>query len=139
MASVPWRAGFTAWLFLSALHLQLFLGYTPLQVGLAFLSGSLSLGASARLAVRFGIRPPLAAGRLLCTAGLLLLAAAPVGGHCVADVLPSMVLIGLGGGIGVHPIRPAATDGIAPADSGRVAGVVNSRRRRWRAARGPLP
>ena len=131
VASILWSAGFTAWFFLSALYLQLVLGYTPLQVGLAFLPGSLimgalSLGVSARLVMRFGIRTPLAAGLLLCTAGLLLLAAAPVGGHFVTDVLPSMVLIGFGGGIAFNPILLAATDGIGPADSGLVAGVVNS-------------
>ena len=60
-----------AWFFLSALYLQLVLGYTPLQVGLAFLPANLimavfSLGLSARLVMRFGIRLP-ARGRACCS------------------------------------------------------------------------
>lgn len=130
-ASVLWSAGFTAWFFLSALYLQLVLGYTPLQVGLAFLPGSLlmgvlSLGISAQLVMRLGIRPPLGGGLALCTAGLLLLARAPVGGHFLPDILPSMLLIGLGGGIAFNPILLAATTGVQPGESGLVAGVVNS-------------
>ena len=54
-----------AWFFLSALYLQLVLGYSPLQVGLAFLPsnlimGAFSIGLSAKLVMRFGIRTPLA-------------------------------------------------------------------------------
>ena len=56
-----------AWFFLSALYLQLVLGYSPLEVGLAFLPGNLimgilSIGLSAKLVMRFGIRLPLATG-----------------------------------------------------------------------------
>ena len=56
-----------AWFFLSALYLQLVLGYSPLQVGLAFLPanlimGAFSVGISAKLVMRFGIRLPLAVG-----------------------------------------------------------------------------
>ena len=36
---VLWAAAMFAWFFLSALYLQLVLGYSPLQVGLAFLPG----------------------------------------------------------------------------------------------------
>ena len=64
---VLWAAAMFAWFFLSALYLQLVLGYSPLQVGLAFLPanlimGAFSLGLSAKLVMRFGIRLPLAVG-----------------------------------------------------------------------------
>jgi hypothetical protein len=54
-----------AWLFVGALYLQRVLGYTPMQVALGFLSANLvvtalSLGLSARLVTRFGIKAPLA-------------------------------------------------------------------------------
>jgi EmrB/QacA subfamily drug resistance transporter len=67
VVGVLWAGAMFAWFFLSALYLQLVLGYTPLQVGLAFLPGNLvmgamSIGLSARLVLRFGIRPPLAVG-----------------------------------------------------------------------------
>ena len=61
------------------------LGYSPLEVGLAFLPaniimGVFSLGISAKLVMRFGIQPPLVAGLLLGAGGLLLFARAPVDG-----------------------------------------------------------
>ncbi len=67
VAGVLWAAAMFAWFFLSALYLQLVLGYKPLQVGLAFLPanlimGAFSLGLSAKLVMRFGIRAPLAVG-----------------------------------------------------------------------------
>src|SRR5205814_5177633 len=97
---VLWAAALFAWFFLAALYLQLVLGYNPLQVGLAFLPvnlimGAFSLGLSARLVIRFGIRPPLAVGLLLAAAGLALFARAPVGGNFLGDVLPSMILLGV--------------------------------------------
>ena len=67
VVGVLWAAAMFAWFFLSALYLQLVLGYSPLQVGLAFLPanlimGALSIGVSAKLVMRFGIKPPLATG-----------------------------------------------------------------------------
>jgi fucose permease len=53
-----------------------------------------SLGLSARLVLRYGIRLPLATGLLLAAAGLALFARAPVDGVFVVDVLPSMILLG---------------------------------------------
>ncbi|HWC85611.1 MAG TPA: MFS transporter, partial [Solirubrobacteraceae bacterium] len=88
---VLWAGAMFAWFFLSALYLQLVLGYSPLQVGLAFLPanlimGAFSLGISAKLVMRFGIRLPLTGGLLLAAVGLALFARAPVGGHFVLDV-----------------------------------------------------
>src|SRR5204863_3296215 len=78
-----WAAAMFAWFFLSALYLQLVLGYSPLQVGLAFLPsnlimGALSVGLSAKIVMRYGIRKPLAVGLLLAATGLLLFVRAPV-------------------------------------------------------------
>src|SRR5205823_6416918 len=72
VVGVFWAAAMFAWFFLSALYLQLVLHYSPLQVGLAFLPANLvmatfSLGFSAKLVMRFGIRPPLATGLLLAS------------------------------------------------------------------------
>src|SRR5204862_868830 len=94
------------------------LGYSPLRVGLAFLPASLimavcSLGLSARLVMRFGIKPPLATGLLLAAVGLVLFARAPVDGNFVVDVLPNMILLGLGGGIAFNPVLLAAMSAVA--------------------------
>src|SRR5215204_2974159 len=88
VVGILWAAAMFAWFFLSALYLQLVLGYSPLQVGLAFLPGNiimgvLSVGLSARLVMRYGIRPPLAVGLSLAAVGLLLFARAPVDGTFV--------------------------------------------------------
>src|SRR5256714_8445887 len=101
IVGVLWAAAMFSWFFLSALYLQLVLGYSPLQVGLAFLPaniimGAFSIGLSAKLVMRFGIRLPLATGLLLAGAGLVLFVRAPVGGNFVIDVLPSMILLGIG-------------------------------------------
>src|SRR5713226_544985 len=92
VVGILWAAAMFAWFFLSALYLQLVLGYSPLQVGLAFLPSNLIMGffsisLSAKLVMRFGIRTPLTAGLLLAAAGLALFVRAPVGGSFLIDVL----------------------------------------------------
>jgi MFS family permease len=131
IVGVLWAAAMFAWFFLSALYLQLVLGYGPLQVGLAFLPANLimggcSLGFSARIVMRFGIRRPLAGGLFLATAGLVLFARAPVNGGFVADVLPGMLLLGLGDGIAFNPMLLAAMSDVAPNESGLASGLVNT-------------
>jgi len=131
VVGVLWTAAMFAWFFLSALYLQLVLGYSPLQVGLAFLPanvimGAFSLGLSAKLVTRFGIRLPLAMGLLLAAVGLALFARAPVGGNFAVDVLPGMILLGLGAGIAFNPVLLAALSDVAPEESGLASGVVNT-------------
>jgi MFS family permease len=131
VVGVLWAAAMFAWFFLSALYLQLVLGYSPLHVGLAFLPanlimGAFSLGLSAKLVMRFGIRPPLATGLLLAALGLALFARAPVDGHFVADVLPSMILLGFGAGLAFNPVLLAAMSDVAPSESGLASGLVNT-------------
>jgi EmrB/QacA subfamily drug resistance transporter len=131
ICAVLWSAGMFAWFFMSALYLQQVLGYTPMQVGLAFLPANLvmavlSLGWSARLVMRFGIRTPLAAGLLLATAGLLLFARAPLDGSLWLDVLPGMLLLGLGAGVAFNPMLMAAMHDVSPADAGLASGLVNT-------------
>src|SRR5579863_2142458 len=131
IAGVLWAAAMFAWFFVAALYLQLVLGYSALQVGLAFLPaniimGVFSLGLSARLVTRFGIRRPLAVGLGLAAAGLALLALAPVAGNFALAVLPSMILLGLGAGIAFNPMLLAAMSDVDPSDSGLASGIVNT-------------
>jgi EmrB/QacA subfamily drug resistance transporter len=131
VVGVLWAAAMFAWFFISALYMQLVLGYSALQVGLGFLPANLimaafSLGISARLVMRFGLRLPLATGLLLAAAGLLLFARAPVGGNFVIDVLPGMILLGLGAGIAFNPMLLAAMSDVKPEEAGLASGVVNT-------------
>lgn len=107
------------------------LGYSALQVGLAFLPANLimaafSLGLSAKIVMRFGIRGPLCTGLLMAAVGLALFARAPVNGQFVLDVLPGMLLLGLGAGIAFNPLLLAAMSDVAPSESGLASGVVNT-------------
>ena len=125
---VLWAAGMFAFFFLSALYLQLVLGYTPLQVGLAFLPtniimGVFSLGISAKLVMRFGIKPPLVAGFALASAVAPALRPC-AGGRQLRDGRPARN----------DPDRVRRRDGVQPGaargDERREAGGLGARLRR---------
>jgi EmrB/QacA subfamily drug resistance transporter len=124
-------AGMFAMFFLGALYMQQILGYEPLQVGLAFLPatlvmGTLSLGFSEKLIMRFGPRNMLIPGMALVGTALLLLARTPVDGSYVADLLGPMLLIGVGIGISFPALMTVAMSGATPSDAGLASGVVNT-------------
>lgn len=131
IVGVLWAAAMFAWFFLSALYMQLVLDYTPLEVGLAFLPanlimGGFSLGLSAKIVIRFGLRAPLAVGLGLAALGLALFALAPVEANFARDVLPGMILLGIGAGIAFNPVLLAAMSDVAPSESGLASGLVNT-------------
>jgi EmrB/QacA subfamily drug resistance transporter len=131
IVGVLWAAAMFAWFFLSALYLQLVLGYSPLQVGLAFLPanlimGAFSIGLSAKLVMKYGIRAPLSVGLLLAATGLALFTRLPVDGNFWVDVLPSMTLLGFGAGIAFNPVLLAAMSDVKPEESGLASGIVNT-------------
>jgi EmrB/QacA subfamily drug resistance transporter len=124
-------AGMFAMFFLGALYMQQILGYDPLQVGLAFLPatlvmGTLSLGFSERLIMRFGPRNMLIPGMALVGTALLLFARTPVDGSYLADLLAPMLLIGVGIGISFPSLMTVAMSGATPSDAGLASGVVNT-------------
>ncbi|TMK27138.1 MAG: DHA2 family efflux MFS transporter permease subunit [Actinobacteria bacterium] len=126
-----WSAAMFAWFFVSALYMQLVLGYSAMQVGLAFLPANLimaafSLGLSAKMVMRFGNRLPLAVGLALAAVGLALFAFSPVEGNFFLHVLPGMTILGIGCGMALNPILLVAMSEVAPADSGLASGVVNT-------------
>ena len=126
---VLWAAAMFAWFFISALYMQLVLGYDPLQIGLAFLPANLimavfSIWLSAKLVMRFGLRLPILGGMLLAAAGLGLFALS--GGSFVAHVLPGMLLLGLGCGMALNPVMLAAMSDVPASESGLASGVVNT-------------
>ena len=131
LVSVLWAASMFAWFFISALYMQLVLGYSALQVGLAYLPANLimaafSLGLSARVVMRFGLRLPLLVGLLLTALGLVLFAQAPVDGVFGPDLLPAMVFLGLGIGFADNPLLLAAMGDVPPSESGLASGLVNT-------------
>jgi EmrB/QacA subfamily drug resistance transporter len=128
---VLWAAAMFAWFFLSALYMQFVLGYSPLKVGLAFLPanvimGTFSIGLSAKLVMRFGLRKPLAVGLSFAAVGMLLFVRAPVDGSFVVDILPSMILLGIGAGMAFNPVLLAAMGDVEPSEAGLASGLVNT-------------
>jgi EmrB/QacA subfamily drug resistance transporter len=124
-------AGMFGMFFLGALYLQRVLGYDPLQIGLGFLPvaaiiGALSFRFSAALNTRYGARRMLLVGLTLTAAGLALFARAPADAGYAVDVLPSMVLIGLGGGLSFPAVMTLGMSGATSDDAGLVSGLVNT-------------
>jgi MFS family permease len=120
-----------AMFFLSALYLQRILGYDALQVGLAFLPSTLVMGVmslrlSGPIGLRLGLRATLVASLAVMGAGLLLFARTPVDATYAVDILPSMILIGLGAGLGFPALMTLAMSGATPSDSGLASGLVNT-------------
>jgi EmrB/QacA subfamily drug resistance transporter len=117
--------------FLGALYLQLVLGYDPLEVGFAFLPatlimGTLSLGFTDKINMRFGPRKVLLATLVFLVAALLLFARAPVDGSYFTDVFPVMILLGLGAGLSFPALMMLAMSGATPSDAGLASGLINT-------------
>jgi EmrB/QacA subfamily drug resistance transporter len=124
-------SGLFGMFFLGALFLQRVLGYDALEVGLAFLPvavliGAFSLRVSPQLIMRFGARTTLVPGLVLIVAGLLLFARAPVDAEYLVDVLPVMVLLGVGAGLVFPALMTLAMSGATRTDSGLASGLVNT-------------
>jgi len=124
-------AGMFGMFFLGALYLQRILGYDALEVGLAFLPativmGTMSLGFSERLIMRFGPRTTLIPGVIIVGIGLLLFARTPVDGDYLTDLLAPMLLIGFGVGTAFPSLMTLAMSGATPEDSGLASGLVNT-------------
>jgi EmrB/QacA subfamily drug resistance transporter len=124
-------AGMFGMFFLGSLYLRRVLGYSPLQIGLAFLPvavvmGTLSVRYTERLSARFGARKTLVAGLALIAAALFLFAQAPVGGDYALHVLPVVALMGAGAGLAFPALMTVAMAGVNPADAGLASGLVNT-------------
>jgi EmrB/QacA subfamily drug resistance transporter len=124
-------AGMFGVFFLGALYLRRVLDYNALQIGLAFLPVSLTMGTlsirySERLVTRFGARNMLVPGLVLIGLALVLFALAPVHGSYLAHVFPSMLLLGIGAGVCFPALMNVAMSGTSPQDAGLASGLVNT-------------
>jgi MFS family permease len=116
--------------FLLVLHLQIVAGFTPLVAGLSLLPVTVAmLLLSARagaLAQRIGPRLPMTVGPLLCAAGLLLMLRIGAGSTFVADVLPPVVVFGLGLSLTVAPLTATVLAAASTRHAGVASGVNNA-------------
>ena len=115
-------AGMFGMFFMGALYMQRILGYDPLQVGLAFLPatlamGTMSLKVSDRVNLRFGPKNVLIPALLFCVTGFT---------RILVDIMPPMVLMGLGAGLGFPALMTLAMSGATMEDSGLASGLVNT-------------
>jgi EmrB/QacA subfamily drug resistance transporter len=124
-------AGMFGLFFTGSLYLRRVLGYDALQIGLAFMPttlimGTLSMRYSEVLITRFGARRALLPGLVVMAAGLLLFVRTPVHGSYLTDVLPTLVLLGIGVGLSFAALMTLAMSGAAPSEAGLASGLVNT-------------
>jgi len=122
-------AGTFGWFVGSALYLQGVLGYSALEVGLAYLPAEVFTaifagGLSARVIARFGIEKPLCVGLISVAVGFALFGRGPAPGYGW-DVFPGMVLMGLGAGLAYTPLLMLSLQDVPVQDSGVGSGVLN--------------
>jgi EmrB/QacA subfamily drug resistance transporter len=123
--------GMFSMFFLGALYLQRVLGYNALHVGLAFLPstvvmGTMSLRIAGPLTIRYGAKRMLILSLVAVVAGLLLFAQTPVVADYWTDILPPMVLVGFGAGLGFPAIMTLAMSSATPSDAGLASGLINT-------------
>jgi EmrB/QacA subfamily drug resistance transporter len=118
--------------FLLTLYLQEVLDYSAIETGVAFIAITLTIVAFSNVAqsltTRLGPRAVLTAGLLLTAAGGALYARMPAGAHYFWDVLPGLVLSGIGLALSVVPVTIAGLTGVRAADAGVASGLINTSR-----------
>jgi MFS family permease len=128
LVSVPAMFGM---FFLGALYLERVLGYTPLQIGFAFLPstlvmGTLSLRFTERFVMRYGARRTLITGLTLIAAGLLLFTRSATDSNYFTTLLPVMLLFGAGAGSAFPALVKLTMADATPQDAGLASGLVNT-------------
>jgi len=124
-------AGMFGMFFLGSLYLERVLGYSALEIGLAFVPvtivmGTLSVRYTEPLVMRFGAKPMVILGMALIAAGLLLFMRTPVDGNYVQHMLTPMILFGLGAGLSFPALMTVAMSGATDEDAGLASGLVNT-------------
>jgi hypothetical protein len=112
---------------LSSLYLQNVLGWGPLSTGFAFIPLALAAGvgahASGHIVGKHGVRGPLAGAFLVAAAGMALLAHVDANGSYLRDVLPGMLVAGLGLGVAVVSVSIAILTGAREDETGMISGL----------------
>jgi MFS family permease len=121
---------FGVFLFLTY-YLQTIKGYSPTRTGLAFLPLSIAVVvsagfANARIAPRTGPRPVVASGMALSALAMGLFAQLGVHSNYLADLLPALLVLGVGVGLLYAPATDFAVRGVEPGDAGVASGLINA-------------
>ena len=121
---------FGVFLFLTY-YLQQTLGFSPVKTGLAFLPMVAILAATAgvsqtRILPRTGPRPLIAIGMLVAAAGMAWLAQVSPESTYAANVLPALLVEGVGIGLAMATAMATATLGVSAGDAGIASATVNT-------------
>jgi EmrB/QacA subfamily drug resistance transporter len=112
---------------LCSLYLQNVLGWGALSTGLAFIPLALAAGVGAHgaghIVVKHGVRGPLVGAFAVAAAGMLLLSRVGESGTYVRDVLPGMLVAGLGLGVAVVSVSMAILTGTRRDEAGMLSGL----------------
>ncbi|MFB7860551.1 MFS transporter [Streptomyces sp. NPDC056069] len=123
-------AGFSGFFFLAALQLQVVSGYSALAAGTAMLPTTVLMlllsAKSGELGERTGPRLPLTVGPLLCAAGMLLMLRVGEDADYLTDVLPAMVVLGLGMTTLVAPLTATVLSSVDVSRAGLASGINNA-------------
>jgi EmrB/QacA subfamily drug resistance transporter len=130
VAGVLFGAAVYGMFFIITLYLQQVLGYSPLEAGFAWLALSMtalvtSVGG-AQLVTRVGPRRPLVAGLAIAATGMWLLARVPADANYVHDLMPALMVAGIGVGLAFVTMSIGALEGVEERDSGLASGLVNA-------------
>jgi EmrB/QacA subfamily drug resistance transporter len=116
--------------FIITLYLQQVLGFSPLEAGLAWLATSLTVLVSAMvtqgIVTRIGPRVPLVSGLAVVAVGIWLLSGVPAAGSYSSDLLPAMIVTGVGMGLAFVSLSIGALEGVQERDSGLASGLINT-------------
>jgi EmrB/QacA subfamily drug resistance transporter len=112
---------------LSSLYMQNVLGTGALETGLAFLPMAVATGAGAHIGShvvrRAGVRLPLAGAFALAASGLLLLSGVDADGSYVVDLLPGMLIAGVGLGVALVGVAVSVLTGASDHETGMLSGL----------------
>jgi EmrB/QacA subfamily drug resistance transporter len=130
--AITFFLGVTSFALILTLFLQVGLGFGPLHAGLTFLPFSggvlIASGAAARLAPKFG-RGVTMAGALVMAAGMAGLIATVhhfSGAVTTWDMVPALVVAGIGMGTLLAPLADILLAGVQPQDAGSASGIFNT-------------
>ncbi|MGW7050612.1 MFS transporter [Streptomyces sp. NPDC054887] len=123
-------AAFSGFFFLTALQLQVVVGYSALQAGTALLPTTVLMlflsAKSGEVGRRIGPRVPLTVGPLLCAGGTLLMLRVGEGASYAADVLPAMLVMGAGMVTLVAPLTATVLASVDTGRAGMASGINNA-------------
>lgn len=130
LSAVGLFGSYLSFQFIVTMYLQSVLGWTPLGMALALLPAGLLVATSApfadRLIEKFGATQLILAGLTAMGLGYVLFLRVGTTPNYVLDILPSVVLLGIGFALAFPSINVQATAGIKDSEQGLAAGLIQT-------------